>query len=95
MTNQQYRLLIALRRGPCTTGYCRNVLGIGDPATRVFELKEDGWNVDTDMVEVRAPKNPDGKARVAEYSLPDTAKNRRKLAAFDRQEQRRQVKRAA
>lgn len=85
MNNQQSRMLHALRKAPVRTGYARNVLGIGDPATRVFELKQQGWKIDTEMVEVRAPRNVGGTAWVAEYTLPDTPGNLRKLRALDRQ----------
>ena len=67
MTPQCEELLDALRQRPLTTGEIRNQLGIGMPATRVFELRELGHNIKTETVEVRTRR---GKAaRVARYTL--------------------------
>ncbi|SFD67294.1 Helix-turn-helix domain-containing protein [Thiohalospira halophila DSM 15071] len=63
-------LLHALQEGPLTTGEIRAELGIGMPATRVFELRERGHTVITETVEVRTRR---GASRVARYRLIEEA----------------------
>lgn len=70
MKAQCERLLSALRQGPLTTGEIRGGLGIGMPATRVFELKQAGYDIRTEPVKVA---NRFGQStRVARYTLIDT-----------------------
>ena len=64
--NQRQLLLAELRKGPMTTGEIRRRLGIGMPATRVFELRDDGHEIVTEMVGVRTRR---GTSRVARYTL--------------------------
>lgn len=59
-------LLAALKKRPLTTGEIRSQLGIGMPATRVFELKEAGHTIITERVQVRTRR---GMSRVARYRL--------------------------
>lgn len=67
MQNQRQRLLAALAKRPLTTGEIRRRLGIGMPATRVFELKGMGCRIDTEMVPVRTRYN--GDTKIARYHL--------------------------
>lgn len=71
-STQRDRLLEALKRGDMTTGEIREQLGIGMPATRVFELRAQGEDITTHRVEVR---NRFGElARVAQYRYQGKAK---------------------
>lgn len=45
MKPQTEKLLEALRRGAMTTKQIRDQLGIGMPATRIFELREAGYQI--------------------------------------------------
>jgi hypothetical protein len=67
MKPQCEELLQALRLHPMTTGEIRSVLGIGMPATRVFELRELGHPIVTENIQV--PTRHGKPARVARYSL--------------------------
>lgn len=65
LSTQRDRLLAALKRRPMTTAEIREQLGIGMPATRVYELRHEGEDIETEKVEVR---NRFGElSRVARY----------------------------
>lgn len=68
LTPQQDDLVRALRHGPLTTGQCRTKLGIGMPATRVWELKHKGFDIRTETIKVKT-RRPGQKARIAKYHL--------------------------
>lgn len=80
MKRQRDRLLKALQKRSMTTNEIRITLGIGMPATRVFELKEEGYDIATEMVPVI---NRFGEeVRVAKYSYRGKiAKPAEKMAA--------------
>lgn len=65
MKPQCVEVLSALRRRPLTTNEIR-ALGIGVPQTRIFELREAGYPIRTDLVQVRTRR---GTSRVARYTL--------------------------
>lgn len=79
MKEQCDRLLNALRKGPLTTGQIRERLGIGMPATRIFELKQQSHTITTLRVEVR--NRFGGISRVAKYMLVEEAKGQGQKAA--------------
>ncbi|MDQ2069281.1 helix-turn-helix domain-containing protein [Natronospira bacteriovora] len=64
MKQQCEVLLKALKRGPMTTKQIRDTLGIGMPATRVFDLKQAGYDIVSKRKKV---KTRYGKTQVAEY----------------------------
>lgn len=69
MKPQTEKLLEALRKGPLTTKQIRDRLGIGMPATRIFELRQAGYTIASKRVEV---KNRGGQTcQVAQYRLID------------------------
>lgn len=67
MKPQCDQLLRSLKRGPMTTGEIRSKLGISMPATRIFELKEEGHNIVTELTFVR--NRYGDHVRVARYRL--------------------------
>lgn len=76
MRSQRARLLACLRRKAMTTGEIQNQLGIGRPAARVLELKEAGFNIESEKVPV---KNRLGQlVHVAKYKLAKKI-NRQKM----------------
>ena len=77
MKGQCVDLLAALKRGPLTTGEIRGKLGIGMPATRVYELKQEGHEIVTERVTVKTRR---GVSRVARYRLVKEASQRRGAA---------------
>ncbi len=79
MKDQCNRLLDALQNGPLTTGEIRTRLGIGMPATRVFELKRAGYRIESEMVKV--PNRFGQSSRVARYTLIDTPAEQERKAA--------------
>jgi len=75
MNSQCDRLLKALRRRPMTTRQIEDRLGIGRPASRVDELRQAGYDIETTLVPV---VNRYGeRARVARYSLAKAGHKRR------------------
>lgn len=73
MKQQCEVLLKALKRGPMTTKQIRDSLGIGMPATRIFELRAEGHVIEKEMVRVRTR---DGCASVAKYTLVEEHQGR-------------------
>ncbi len=70
LAGQRKMLLNALQHGPMTTGEIRNELGIGMPATRIFELRDMGYKIRKEMVEV---VNRIGQTvKVARYTLVES-----------------------
>ena len=70
---QRERLLDALRQRPMTTLEIRGQLDILMPATRVFELRERGFNIVTNRVVANTQHN---RHKVALYALlPGDAAN--------------------
>lgn len=64
---QKQRLLNALKAGPLTPMECWNQLGIYRVSGRILELRQDGHDIKTEMVDV---ENQFGEpCRVARYSL--------------------------
>lgn len=62
---QQCEVLLAeLKKGPMTTKQIRDHLGIGMPATRVFDLKQAGYEIVSKRKKVRTRY---GHTQVAEY----------------------------
>lgn len=79
MKPQCQQLLEALQQGPLTTKQIRDRLGIGMPATRVYELRHAGHPIARETVTVR---NRHGKpCRVARYRLADAEPTTRAQAA--------------
>ena len=67
MKSQNTRLLSALKQSPLTTLQIIKHAGIIRPAARILELREQGHNIRTTMIEC---KNRFGDScRVARYSL--------------------------
>ena len=64
---QRNRLLDALRCGPITTVEARRNLDIMMPASRIFELREDGFQIET--VWVWQVTDANNAHRVARYVL--------------------------
>lgn len=68
--NQCDQVLAALRRGPMTASDARKHLGIDRLAARVFDLRQDGWDITSRLVTVH---NRHGEpCRVARYTLTET-----------------------
>jgi hypothetical protein len=64
---QNDKLLVALRAKPMTALEIWQELGIARASARVFDLREEGWDVASEEITVR---NRDGeRCRVALYSL--------------------------
>jgi hypothetical protein len=65
---QRYRMLHALRQGPVTTFYAREVLNILMPAARIKELRAIGYEIETVRIEL-VDRHGRRHSRVAKYVL--------------------------
>lgn len=65
---QRHRLLTALRQGPVTTFYAREVLNILMPAARIKELRAIGYEIETVRIEL-VDQHGRRHDRVAKYVL--------------------------
>ena len=65
---QNERLLARLRRGPITQLEALTELGIMRLGARILELKQDGAEISSEMIEV-ATREPGQSARVARYTI--------------------------
>lgn len=66
--SQNEIILEALEKGPLTTWDAIQRFGITRLGARVFELKEDGHRIRSEMIDVRSLA---GVKRVAQYTLED------------------------
>ncbi len=67
---QRDALLAALKKQRMTTEQIRNQLHIGMPATRIFELKQAGHKIKSELITVNTHF---GETRVARYTLQQAA----------------------
>jgi len=67
---QREALLAALKKRRMTTEQIRSQLHIGMPATRIFELKQDGHKIKSELIKINTHY---GETKVARYTLQRAA----------------------